>query len=255
MKTKWYQDWFNKDYLSLYAHRNQLEAKKQIDFLFDKNIINSYSTVLDSACGAGRHLHALAHRVKKAYGLDLSSDLLEEAKTILAPFSSNIELFRGDMREVPLADNSVDTVLSMFTSFGYFNSDKEHIALLKEWHRVLSNKGTLVIDYLNKPQVVSNLKEFSSEEINGLTVSQYRSISNEQLRVEKRIVLTDFSQKKSKEYMESVRMYSRSEMEKLLHCANFHITHIFGDFKGNRYSETSPHLIIIAKTKNVSNEK
>ena len=39
---------------------------------------------------------------------------------------SGEDLIRADMRWIPLRDGAVDTTLSMFTSFGYFQTVEEH---------------------------------------------------------------------------------------------------------------------------------
>jgi len=37
---------------------------------------------------------------------------------------------RGDMREIPFAADSFDLVVNLFTSFGYFDDDREHVRVL-----------------------------------------------------------------------------------------------------------------------------
>jgi ubiquinone/menaquinone biosynthesis C-methylase UbiE len=248
MNSAWYEEWFNQDYLSLYAHRNQSEADSQIAFLFEQGLLKPEDVVLDSACGAGRHVVALAQRVRSTYGIDLSEDLLREAQTrVDETRAPSVSLFHGDMRCVPLKDASVDIVLSMFTSFGYFETDVEHINLLKEWNRLLKTDGRLIIDYLNRPHVLDTLENAETDSVNnvnGHTIAQQRMLSEDTLRIEKRIEFTNGDSENNRVFLESVRMYDLNELSKLLGEAGFRITHLFGDFMGSAYSPTTDRLIV-----------
>ena len=76
-----------------------------------------------------------------ALGLDLSKELLSEAQ--LHPEISG-HLIRGDMRAIPLADESLDFIFSFFSSFGYFYDDDENKGVLREVYRVLKQGGGLL---------------------------------------------------------------------------------------------------------------
>ena len=42
-----------------------------------------------------------------------------------------------------------DAVFNLFTSFGYFENDKDDILVLKNIHNGLQKNGLLVLDFLN----------------------------------------------------------------------------------------------------------
>ena len=146
MNTEWYAEWFGKDYLEVYAHRNESEAKRHVDFL--KEVVPDLSKhkILDIACGSGRHLAELEKQGISAIGIDRSEELLAHGKKL----NPSLELIHADMRKLPFEDQSFSLVTNFFTSFGYFPSDEEHQLLLQEWRRVLKRDGKLFIDYLNK---------------------------------------------------------------------------------------------------------
>ncbi len=64
-------------------------------------------------------------------------------------------LVRADMRRLPIRARSVDACLSLFTSFGYFESDAEHAETLAGMASTLRPGGWFVIDFLNAAQVRS----------------------------------------------------------------------------------------------------
>src|ERR1700692_4934305 len=55
----------------------------------------------------------------------------------------------GDMRCLPFAAASFDWVLNFFTSFGYFEKERENFQVLEEIVRVLVPDGRFLIDIMN----------------------------------------------------------------------------------------------------------
>lgn len=67
----------------------------------------SRATVLDAGCGSGRDCRWFEQRGIDVLGVDLSLGLLEEARKVCSCL-----LVRGDLRNLPLAEDSVDGVWS-----------------------------------------------------------------------------------------------------------------------------------------------
>jgi len=124
----WYKDWFGEEYLELYAHRDAGEADRHVDFVVE-HVGGAPRAVLDLACGAGRHTAALRRRGLRTLGVDLSLVLLAHPPRVPAA--------AGDMRCLPFADASFDWVLNFFTSFGYFERERENFRVLEENVRLL----------------------------------------------------------------------------------------------------------------------
>ena len=65
----WYQEWFGEEYLELYAHRDEEEARQQVAF-FARICGALNGPVLDLACGMGRHVQELEALNYHAVGCD-----------------------------------------------------------------------------------------------------------------------------------------------------------------------------------------
>ena len=124
---EWYRDWFGEEYLALYPHRDAGEAVAGVELVLS-TLGNPQGTVLDLACGAGRHMLELERRGHVVVGLDLSAPLLRQARTS----DPGLLLARGDMRNLPFADSSFGLVVNFFTSFGYFAEPEEDLRVLAE---------------------------------------------------------------------------------------------------------------------------
>src|SRR5436305_138734 len=110
----WYQEWFGEEYLELYAHRDDEEARRQVAF-FREHAGRVDGVVLDLACGTGRHLTELNAEGYDAVGCDLSFTLLRTGIDEYGPLPGA----RADMRALPFGSDSVDGFVNFFTCFGY----------------------------------------------------------------------------------------------------------------------------------------
>ncbi len=72
------------------------------------------SKVLDVACGTGNTTIPAAKTGASVTGVDIATNLLEQAKKRAASEKLNIHFEEGDAEDLPFVDHSFDLVLSMF---------------------------------------------------------------------------------------------------------------------------------------------
>ena len=236
-EADWFEQWFGEDYLHIYQHRDEREAEHAVELIAANLAGREIHSVLDLGCGAGRHTKVLFER-GWTVGLDLSMALLKVARRE----SPGAPYVRADMRELPFADDSFDLVVNLFTSFGYFEDDREHARVLSRVCAVTRHGGTFVIDFLNAAQVRRELVPYDERVKNGITIEQTRTISQDDRFVEKRIRLRG----RGKEYIERVRLLSEADLERMLSVAGFDVSKRFGDYGGASWSEDSPRTILFA---------
>ena len=98
-------------------------------------------TVLDLGSGGGIDVLLSARRVGptgKAYGLDMTDEMLELARSNAAEAGAdNVEFIRGHIEAIPLPDATVDVVISNCV----INLSVDKPAVLAEMHRVLTPGG------------------------------------------------------------------------------------------------------------------
>ena len=224
----WYRKWFGEEYLALYPHRGEEEAREAVDLVI-RSLDRIDGPVLDLACGAGRHMREFARRRIPAVGLDLSNTLLREGKAA-AP---NLMLSQGDMRQLPFADASFDLVVNLFTSFGYFAEPEEDKRVLNEIRRVLLPEGRFMLDFLNAERVRRNLVSEDTRLVDGRLVTQTRRLEDDGSVVVKEIRLSATeSGEPASTFYERVRLYSPAELASLLRAAGLQPKTTFGDYSG-----------------------
>ncbi len=237
-EADWFEEWFGEDYLRIYQHRDETEAEHVVELIARVLDGSDIRSVLDLGCGAGRHSRALCERWWTV-GLDLSAALLRIARREM-PSDPYV---RADMRELPFAPRSFDLVVNLFTSFGYFEDDRENERVLVCVAATLREGGTLVIDFLNASEVRTDLVPYDERVENGITIEQTRTISPDDRFVEKTIRLRE----PGKEYFERVRLLTAKDLQQMLESAGFAIVRRIGDYGGAEWSEHSPRTILFAR--------
>lgn len=216
----WYSRWFGEEYLALYAHRTDDEARRQARTVLGEWGEWRPGRLLDLACGSGRHTRAFAAHGIPAVGLDLSVPLLRRARLARkARKGASCRFLRADMRQHPFGDGAFGAVVSFFTSIGYFDSDEENGAVLREACRVLAPGGRFVLDTFNPATTIASLVGTEEKRVGGRKVCIRRWYDSSRRRIEKEIVLVDGGGEQR--FLESVRAFDRGELLDLLRTAGF----------------------------------
>jgi ubiquinone/menaquinone biosynthesis C-methylase UbiE len=243
----WYVRSFSREYLDLYPQRDDIEARADVQAIIDLVAPPREERLLDLGCGAGRHLLAL-HKAgfQQLSGLDLSRELLQVARERFAAVGAErIELLHADMRHIPYEDHFA-MVLSMFTSFGYFEKDEENKAVLATVSRALQPGGRFLIDYLNRDWVMAHLVHREELIRDGRCFLIERCLSEDRRRVEKKVRMIGPGGEE-KIFYETVRMYTPSEMTGLLERSGFTKVRRYGSLQGAPHRTESPRLILLAE--------
>ncbi|MDR3667122.1 MAG: class I SAM-dependent methyltransferase [Ignavibacteriaceae bacterium] len=242
--TEWFEDWFNsKEYLDVYQHRNEADAKRLFELIISNIQIPQNGKVLDLACGSGRHSLLFASKGFDVTGVDLSDNLLKVAILAADKEKLDIKFIKADLRHIRLKEK-YDLVVNLFTSFGFFDNDEDNFAIFKTASDLLIPGGFFVFDFLNSSFIENNLVRESREDKQLEKIIQKRRIEGD--RVIKDIIIHYNGTVKT--FYESVKLYRQEELYKSIQDNGLAIKKTFGDFSGHDFKETtSPRIIIIAQ--------
>ena len=98
-------------------------------------------TVADLGCGAGYLTSYLAPRVTKVIAIDHSQKMLDTARGRFAEAGMSVEFRRGEMEQLPLADDEVDAAFANLVWHHVADMDRA----AQELFRVIRKGGTAVI--------------------------------------------------------------------------------------------------------------
>jgi len=99
----------------------------------------AHGRVLEIGVGSGLNFPLYGRQVELVYGIDPSPRLLAIARRRAAASGAPVELLLGSATAIPLADDSIDTVVMTWT----LCSIPDPLAALREMRRVLKPNGKL----------------------------------------------------------------------------------------------------------------
>lgn len=188
------------------------------------------SPIADLACGPGRHSLELARRGFVATGVDLSEPFLWRARRAaagLGPGALPPRFLCGDLRRLALADRSVEAVLLLGNSFGYF-SDRENRAILEQMRRILRPGGLLCMEVTHRDAYLATLVPYEQEYIHtrpelALHCQWWKSWDPVTRRVEtlERHCRAESDEEPIYEGSYDMRLYGWAELRRLLLDAGF----------------------------------
>ena len=242
-KHTWFKDWFNSSYYhQLYFNRDQEEASRFIDQLIEHLQPPEGAVMLDVACGKGRHSIHLANKGFDVTGIDLSEDSIEVA---LQSQTETLHFYRHDMR-LPFWINYYDFAFNFFTSFGYFNTRREHDNAIRSIAQSLKPNGCFVMDYLNVHYAEDHLVHQFDKEIDG--VNYFITKWFDETHFYKKIVVEDEALQEPLQYTEKVAKFSLGDFTEMFAYQGLQIQEVFGDYNFANYDvRKSPRLIMIAR--------
>ena len=239
-KKTWFKEWFDSPYYHLlYSNRDYNEAKFFIKNLIKFLKIENNSSVLDLACGKGRHSIYMNKLGFNVTGYDLSEKNIIHAKKYE---NDKLNFCIHDMR-FPFKGH-FDVIFNLFTSFGYFENIDDDSGVLINIKNSLKNDGLGVIDFMNSNYVKNNLIDQESF-----------SKANIQFLIKRKFVegfvlknIKIFDGKDEISYNEKVRLYSLDDFKCLLNKNGLILKSCYGDYQMNNFDvNNSPRMIIIFK--------
>ena len=255
----WFETAFAGHYPVLYGHRSPEEAAACLELLNRLVPLPTADPVLDLGCGQGRHLAWLRDQGVAAFGLDLSRDLLGQARRDHGP---GLSLVRGDMRHLPLGDGSFGAVLSLFTAFGYFGELADNLGMVRQVVRVLRPGGLWYLDYLD---CVAVRRELSGQppltrerHLGPLAVTETRRLAPGERQVIKLVEIRPQPGRQEQaaalgvaeaglNYEEKVALFDRSELLEMAHDAGLELAKGVGSYNGAPLDQGNRWILIFRR--------
>ncbi|HMQ44992.1 class I SAM-dependent methyltransferase [Mariniflexile maritimum] len=238
--TTWFTSWFDTPfYHILYKDRDDTEAQHFMDKLTGYLNIPEGGSILDLACGKGRHSIYLNSLGFDVTGADLSENSIGFAKQ----YENDTLHFKVHNMCKPF-NKPFDAVFNLFTSFGYFESDADNLSTIKAIKADLNASGFGVIDFMNSDFVMANLVPEEVKTVQGINFHLKRYVKDG-------FIIKDINfTANGKDYCfhEQVRAFTLADFEKLFDAADAYLLDVFGDYKLSKFNKnTSERLVMIFK--------
>ncbi len=156
----WWETLFQLDEYATYPELAATITSGEVDFLESALNLQPTMTILDLACGNGRHLLELARRGYRAEGVELAAPVVAHVAERIAAEQLSARIVQRDMRDLA-GLGPYDVVLVMNSSLGFF-SDAEHQTLLRSIRSILAPRGVLLLQCLNPYQISGYMQTYRS---------------------------------------------------------------------------------------------
>ena len=238
---EWYKSWFDSPYYHiLYKHRNDAEAKIFLDNIIRHLNPSKGSTMLDQACGKGRHAKYLNSLGFDVTGIDLSQHSIAYCKKFE---NDHLQFYVHDIRRI-FRTNYFDCVFNIFTSIGYFSNDHEQQLTIDSAAIALKNGGKFILDFTNMVKVKRELKSEDTVTRDNIEFHIKKKIENK--FIVKQIDFTDKG--KNYSFTERVEDMEIKDFERFFMHSGLEIQNVFGNYSLEKFDvNVSDRLIIIAE--------
>lgn len=221
--------------------------------------------ILELACGTGRLLIPIAKAGYNVFGIDLSDNMLAEAKRKIAEqkLGKKITLIRGNMANFSLGERSFAFAFIAARSFMHLYSQKDQLSCLTSVINHLRPGGLIIIDVYSP-----NLEILSQSQSTKFRLRKSYVLPNgNRVRRKDRYVETDYINQISKWEMKfeeydkegnlihsklvpiDTRYTFRYELQLLLEKVGFEIISIFSDYEKRIYDGKGEIIVVSKKPK------
>ncbi|ADO72043.1 class I SAM-dependent methyltransferase [Stigmatella aurantiaca] len=243
MGQEWYRDAFNITDPIWYEPLNEV-APAEVEQCLRLLALPPGSKVLDLCCGQGRHAVELALRGYQVTGLDISSERLALARQRATQAQVNVEWVQADMRQMP--PGGYAAVLSLYTSFGYLDTDADNLQVLHVIREALAPGGSVLIEVDNRDHVISQPSRQWGEYSGLLWVEENRF---DVLTSRNHLFYEGLNRKTGQAFQQriSYRLFSAHELLGMVQAARLRTVGCWGSLEGTPLAWNSPRLVIRAE--------
>jgi ubiquinone/menaquinone biosynthesis C-methylase UbiE len=221
----WTREYFERGYAQRWGLQSPSDhVRLEVNGLYKLLQLSSTSRIIDIGCGHGRHAVTLAERGLDVIGLDFAVALLNRARHVATELRAPVRWIRGDMRRLPFRSECAGAAIVM-DAFGFFETEEEHQAVLREAARVLTTGGRLGLKVVNGGLVLDAFRERDREERDGTVVSVSRTLKLDPPRMMERISVS--GSRGRGEYVRRQRLYRVEELRAALEHAGFAVVGVF----------------------------
>jgi ubiquinone/menaquinone biosynthesis C-methylase UbiE len=234
---------FDEIYLTTYA-LNLLERDSAAEAAAAAQLagVEPPAEILDAPGGFGRHSIPLAEAGYRVTSVDRSAVQQEEGRRRAGDVAP--KWVQADFRELPFEDESFDAVLCLFTSIGYRGEQGDR-ETFSEFLRVLRPGAAVIVELLHRDRLMAVFQERAWEPLEGEAIlAEARRFDYTAGEIETDHILISDAKRRSVTFR--VRVYTATELVRLLEGLGYQAVECFGDLEGAELSRET-RLVVRAR--------
>lgn len=125
------------------------DTKNQVDFIINTLGLTGRERILDLACGYGRHSLEFARKGYSVVGVDITKELIEDARMTAEKEALTPEFIHSDIRSIDFI-NEFDVVVNLADgAIGYLENEEENLKIFDVISKALKPLGKHFMDICN----------------------------------------------------------------------------------------------------------
>jgi 2-polyprenyl-3-methyl-5-hydroxy-6-metoxy-1,4-benzoquinol methylase len=244
------KEWFDSDafwretFSYIFAEKRLALASEVVDKVLRLTNLQGKSA-LDLGCGTGRFSIALAERGFTVTGVDRTKYLLDKARAKARSTHITVEWVQEDMRDFGRPE-AYDFVLSMFSTFGYFDDRRDDAAVLANVSKSLRPGGVFLMDILGKEVLAKMFQRSSAQTLSdGSVLVEQRSVLDDWTRVINE--WTVIRNGRVRKFTFLLNIYSGRELRHEMERAGLVDVRLYGNLDGDPYGPDAARLIAVGR--------
>lgn len=160
---------YSRYYDLLYRDKDYPSEARYVDGLIRERV-PAPSSMLELGCGTGRYTRELARLGYAVHGVDLSAEMIDEARKTPC---EGVSFSCGDMRSLRLG-KKFGVVVALFHVLSYQTTDEDVRSALSTVREHLKSGGVAVLDFWYGPAVLSQKPEVRFKEVSDASIEVSR---------------------------------------------------------------------------------
>lgn len=243
MKDEWWNDFFSGLVVEFWrAAMTPETTRAESGFLAERLGLVPGSRVLDVPCGDGRLALSLAERGCRVTGVDISEGFLEAGAEQAKKRDLDVAWRRSDMRDLPWREE-FEAAYCAGSSFGYLD-DAGNAEFLAAVARTLKPGGRFFIDCKAAESILPSFRESYEMTVGDIRFASVNSYDPATGTLENRYTIARGERVEEKRAL--TRIYTASEILRLLSEAGFGSFETYGSVEGEPFRLGSARLFVVA---------
>jgi SAM-dependent methyltransferase len=227
--SEWWQSFFDEYFLQYAFPRiRRRSTLRDVRFIEKALAPRKRARILDVCCGIGRHSVELASKGYRMTGVDVSDLYLKMAAARAKRRKVKVAFEKCDMRRLPYR-GEFDAALLMWTSFGYFEDEKDDLKGLRSIARALRPNGKFIVDVINRDWLIKNFQPHSWLELKDGFMLERREFDSATSRMKSEWLFVHKGENKVERKQITLRVYSLHELMDVIDRAGMEPVAVFGD--------------------------
>ncbi len=244
MKDEWWNDFFSGLVVDFWRAAMTPEmTRAETDFLVKRLTISPGDQVLDVPCGDGRLALELAERGCRMTGVDISEEFLNAGQAQAKARGLDVAWRRAEMRDLPWREE-FEAAYCAGSSFGFLD-DAGNADFLVAVSTSLIPGGRFFIDCKAAESILPSFRESYEMTVGDIRFSSVNHYDPTTGTMENLYKISRGDRVEEKRAL--TRIYSTSEILRLLSDAGFGSFETYGSVEGEPFRLGSPRLFVIAQ--------